>query len=91
MQIAIINGPNLNLLGKRETDIYGNKDFDTFFAQLKSKYNQLDLSLHCALYSLWDFWKLSDGHLRQSNLFEHQKCCFDLFWATLTFKKGGSE
>ncbi len=46
MQIAIINGPNLNLLGKRETDIYGNKDFDTFFAQLKSKYNQLDLSYY---------------------------------------------
>jgi len=36
MQIAIINGPNLNLLGKRETDIYGHEDFDTFFAQLKS-------------------------------------------------------
>jgi 3-dehydroquinate dehydratase-2 len=46
MQIAIINGPNLNLLGKRETNIYGNKDFDTFFAQLESKYNQLDLSYY---------------------------------------------
>ena len=46
MQIAIINGPNLNLLGKRETDIYGHEDFDTFFAHLKSKYNQLDLSYY---------------------------------------------
>ena len=46
MQIAIINGPNLNLLGKRETDIYGHEDFDTFFAQLKSKYDQIDLSYY---------------------------------------------
>ena len=46
MQIAIINGPNLNLLGKRETDIYGHEDFDAFFAQLKSKYDQIDLSYY---------------------------------------------
>jgi 3-dehydroquinate dehydratase II len=38
MQIAIINGPNLNLLGKRETDIYGMKSFDQFFDELKNKY-----------------------------------------------------
>jgi 3-dehydroquinate dehydratase-2 len=38
MQIAIINGPNLNLLGKRETDIYGNMPFEKFLDQLKAKY-----------------------------------------------------
>ncbi|HEX7902664.1 MAG TPA: type II 3-dehydroquinate dehydratase [Chitinophagaceae bacterium] len=38
MKIAIINGPNLNLLGKRETDIYGNMPFEQFFEQLKTKY-----------------------------------------------------
>ena len=38
MKIAIINGPNLNLLGKRETDIYGNKPFEVFFEDLKQKY-----------------------------------------------------
>lgn len=38
MNIAIINGPNLNLLGKRETDIYGNQPFDAFFAALQAKY-----------------------------------------------------
>ena len=46
MQIAIINGPNLNLIGKRETNIYGNEDFDIFYAQLKSRYNQLELSYY---------------------------------------------
>jgi len=36
MKIAIINGPNLNLLGKRETDIYGNMSFENYFEQLLS-------------------------------------------------------
>lgn len=35
MKIAIINGPNLNLLGRRETDIYGNVSFDIYIEQLK--------------------------------------------------------
>ncbi len=35
MKIAIINGPNLNLLGKRETDIYGNMPFDIYIEHLK--------------------------------------------------------
>jgi 3-dehydroquinate dehydratase II len=38
MKIAIINGPNLNLLGKREIDIYGNMPFEEFLVQLKKKY-----------------------------------------------------
>lgn len=44
MKIAIINGPNLNLLGKREPGIYGSESFDTFFSQLQAKYPQLSLS-----------------------------------------------
>ena len=35
MKIAIINGPNLNLLGKRETDVYGNIPFEIYLEQLK--------------------------------------------------------
>ncbi len=35
MKIAIINGPNLNLLGKREINIYGNQSFETYFDKLK--------------------------------------------------------
>jgi 3-dehydroquinate dehydratase-2 len=38
MQIAIINGPNLNLLGKREPGIYGHESFETYLATLKAKY-----------------------------------------------------
>ncbi len=43
MKIAIINGPNLNLLGKRETDIYGNKSFEEFFQELKKKHSGIEL------------------------------------------------
>jgi len=35
MKIAIINGPNLNLLGRRETDIYGNMPFEVYLERLK--------------------------------------------------------
>ena len=42
MKISIINGPNLNLLGTRETDIYGNKNFATFYESLKSHYQNIE-------------------------------------------------
>ena len=38
MKIQIINGPNLNLLGKRETDVYGNNSFESYLLVLKEKY-----------------------------------------------------
>jgi 3-dehydroquinate dehydratase-2 len=44
MKIAIINGPNLNLLGKRETDIYGGISFDVYFNTLQAKYNHIEFS-----------------------------------------------
>ncbi len=43
MKIIIINGPNLNLLGKREPSIYGNTDFDTYYKGLTVKYTSLEL------------------------------------------------
>ena len=43
MKIAIVNGPNLNLLGKRETDVYGNKPFEEFFKELQEKYPSISL------------------------------------------------
>ena len=38
MKITIINGPNLNLLGTRETDIYGSQNFDSYLDSLKSSF-----------------------------------------------------
>lgn len=38
MKITIINGPNLNLLGKRETDIYGHESFDSYLPELQKKF-----------------------------------------------------
>jgi 3-dehydroquinate dehydratase-2 len=38
MTISIINGPNLNLLGTREPDVYGRQTFDDFFTALQEKY-----------------------------------------------------
>ncbi len=43
MQLLLLNGPNLNLLGQRETSIYGNQDFDSFFNELKSQFPNLQL------------------------------------------------
>lgn len=42
MKIVIINGPNLNLLGAREPNIYGNQTFDQYFEGLKSDFPQLE-------------------------------------------------
>ena len=44
MKISIINGPNLNLLGKREPGIYGNQSFETYLATLKDQYPHLEIS-----------------------------------------------
>jgi 3-dehydroquinate dehydratase II len=46
MKIAIINGPNLNLLGKRETTIYGNQSFEVYIDELKKKYPQVQFSYY---------------------------------------------
>ncbi len=42
-RILIINGPNLNLLGKREPGVYGNQSFDEYFEVLKKKYPEAGL------------------------------------------------
>jgi len=43
MKIQIINGPNLNLLGKREPSVYGTQSFEEFFETLKTRYPTLEL------------------------------------------------
>lgn len=42
MQIIIINGPNLNLLGRREPEIYGNQTFEDYLNQLKLRFPEVD-------------------------------------------------
>ncbi|WP_299215647.1 type II 3-dehydroquinate dehydratase [uncultured Dokdonia sp.] len=44
MKLRIINGPNLNLLGKREPEIYGGKSFEDYFRDLQFKYRNIELS-----------------------------------------------
>ena len=45
-KILIINGPNLNLLGKREPTIYGNNTFEDYLEQLREKYPQCEISYY---------------------------------------------
>ena len=44
MKIIIINGPNLNLLGKREPEVYGNASFEEYFKTLQEKYQNIELN-----------------------------------------------
>jgi 3-dehydroquinate dehydratase-2 len=46
MNITILNGPNLNLLGKREPDVYGNKDFHEYLDQLQSLFPDINLTYY---------------------------------------------
>ena len=46
MKIIIINGPNLNLLGKREPEIYGSKTFDDYFKELQANFKEVELSYY---------------------------------------------
>ncbi|WP_339839790.1 type II 3-dehydroquinate dehydratase [uncultured Flavobacterium sp.] len=46
MNLIIINGPNLNLLGKREPETYGNETFEDYFNKLKSKYTQINFTYY---------------------------------------------
>lgn len=46
MKLIIINGPNLNLLGTRETDVYGSQTFETYFNELKKKFASIDLTYY---------------------------------------------
>ena len=46
MQLLILNGPNLNLIGTRETSIYGSQDFNSFFEELKSQFPQVELDYY---------------------------------------------
>ncbi len=42
MKICIVNGPNLNLLGKREPEVYGSQSFEEYLVQLKVKFSSIE-------------------------------------------------
>ena len=42
MKICIVNGPNLNLLGKREPEVYGSQSFEEYLVQLKAKFSSIE-------------------------------------------------
>jgi 3-dehydroquinate dehydratase-2 len=44
MKIVIINGPNLNLLGKREPEVYGNQTFEEYFNTVKLKFPEIEFT-----------------------------------------------
>lgn len=46
MKIQIINGPNLNLLGVREKSIYGDSSFETYLAELRKRYPEIEIDYY---------------------------------------------
>jgi 3-dehydroquinate dehydratase-2 len=46
MKLAIINGPNLNLLGQREKDIYGDLNFEDFYSKLKHNFFKVEFTFY---------------------------------------------
>lgn len=44
MKLLILNGPNLNLLGKREPGVYGNQTFEDFYKELQTRFSTVTLS-----------------------------------------------
>ena len=77
MKISIINGPNLNLLGKRETDIYGSTSFDDFFKNIVSNFPDVDFDYYQSnvegelINQIQDVGDSSDGIILNAAAFTH--------------------
>lgn len=77
MKIAIINGPNLNLLGKRETGIYGEASFENHLDELRKKYPHVQLHYFQSnvegeiINRLHEFGFLSEGIILNAGAYTH--------------------
>ena len=77
MHIAIINGPNLNLLGKREPEIYGTQTFEDYIQSLESKYSDVNISYYQSniegelIGKIQEMGKESDGIILNAAAYTH--------------------
>lgn len=76
-KIAIINGPNLNLLGKREPEVYGHEGFDTYMSKLKMIFPEVDFNFFQSniegelVTALQDFGFTHDGIILNAAAYTH--------------------
>jgi len=77
MRILLLNGPNLNLLGRREPEIYGSVSFDDFFQELKTRFGGIHLEYYqsnhegALLDKLHDTGLHADGIVINAGAFAH--------------------
>ena len=77
MHIVIINGPNLNLLGKREPEVYGDSSFERYFEELKSRYPKVEFEYFQSniegeiITRIQDAGFLADGIILNAAAFTH--------------------
>ncbi len=77
MKISIINGPNLNLLGKREPEIYGSLTFEAYFETLKNTFPAIDFEYFQSniegelISKIQEFGFLHDGIILNAGAYTH--------------------
>ena len=77
MKISIINGPNLNLLGKREPDVYGSTSFEDFFEKMILSFPNIDFDYYQSniegelINQIQDMGDSSDGIIHNAAAFTH--------------------
>lgn len=77
MNILIINGPNLNLLGVREKSIYGSEDFRSYFKSLKDTFTAIEFTYYQSniegelIDKLHEFGFTSDGIIMNAGAYTH--------------------
>jgi 3-dehydroquinate dehydratase II len=77
MNVMIINGPNLNLLGKREPTIYGTKSFEDYLELLRSRYPEINISYYQSniegelIDKIHEIGFISDGIILNAGAYTH--------------------